>query len=115
MNLTEFVALLAVDFDAVLTLAGLMAVGIFAVVQTLKVLQIATTAQQVAIVALSTGGTLLVLVILGYFFQDFITIGLVIYGAVLALAVAVNGYKYAFKPITGWLFPDAEVSTESLS
>lgn len=114
MNLTEFVALLSVDFDAIVALAGLMAVGIVAVVQTLKVLQIAVDIRAIAYTALSVAVAQFVLVLLGYFFPTFVTLGLFIWGSVLAVAVAVNGYKYA-SPIIERLFPGAELSTERLS
>lgn len=115
MNLSEFVSLLALDWDAVLALAGIMAAGIFAGVQMMKVLQVAKDAKAVAYVVFGIAGVEAVLVILGYFFPVFMPLGLFVYGTLLAAAVAVNGYKYAFKPIIGRLFPEAEVSTEDLA
>ena len=114
MNLTDFVALLVVDFDAIVALAGLMAVGIVATVQTLKVLQVATTVRQIALVAYGVAVAQLVVSLLGYFFPTYIPIGLFVWGSVIALAVAVNGYQYG-SPIIERLFPGANLSMDSLS
>lgn len=115
MSLSEFVQLLAVDWDSVLALAGVMAVGIFSGVQMMKVLQVASDVKTVAYAVFGIATVEAALVILGYFFPVFIPLGLFIYGTLIAAAVAVNGYKYAFKPIIGRLFPEAEVSSEDLA
>jgi hypothetical protein len=115
MDLGSFVAQLSVDFDAVTALAGVMAVGVFAFVQALKVFGILTeptwTGRAALIVAAVEGA----LVVLGYFFPAFIPVGLIIYGTAIAVSAAGLGYQYLAKPIIGALFPSAAIASDELN
>lgn len=115
MDFGEFVAQLSLDWDAVLTLAGFLAVGIFGTIQTLKVLRVVKDQRQAGIASLTVAGLLGSLVVGGYFFPAFLPVGLAVYGIVLATDAAALGYKYLAKPVVTRLFPKAEVSVSDLS
>jgi hypothetical protein len=115
MDFAEFVSMLEANWDAVITLAGILAVGVALTVQTLKVTIPAITEARVGYVALGTAAVLGVLVTAGYFFPEFVPVGMAIYGIVLAADFAALGYKYLAKPILGRVFPKAEITTSDLS
>ena len=115
MDFAEFVSLLEANWESVLTLAGILAVGVALTVQTLKVTIPAITESSVGYVALGTAAVLGVLVTAGYFFPEFIAVGMAIYGIILAADFAALGYKYLAKPILGAVFPKAEITVDDLS
>lgn len=115
MDFAEFVAQLSLDWEAVITLAGFLAVGIFGTIQTLKVLHVVKDESQAGRAALVVSGLLGALVVGGYFFPAFMPIGLAMYGIVLATDAAALGYKYLAKPVVTRLFPKAEISTSDLN
>ena len=115
MSLAELVASLQVDGDAVVALAGAMALGIFALTQALKVLGVLTDPVVTGRIALVIGGAEGALVVAAYFFPAFVPVGMIVYATVLAVSAAANGYQYLAKPFLSRLFPGASFSSEDLS
>ena len=115
MDFAEFVSMLEANWDAVITLAGILAVGVALTVQTLKVTVPAINEQRVGYVALGTAAILGGLVTAGYFFPEFVVVGMAVYSIVLAADFAALGYKYLAKPVLGRVFPKAEISVDDLS
>jgi hypothetical protein len=115
MDFAEFVSMLEANWDAVIQLAGILAVGVALTVQTLKVTVPAINEARVGYVALGTAAVLGALVTAGYFFPQFVPVGMAIYGIVLAADFAALGYKYLAKPILSRVFPKAEITTNDLS
>lgn len=115
MSLADFVGLLQVDFDAVAALAAVMAAGVLAFVQALKVFGVLKTAEGTGRAALIIAVVEGLLVVAGFFFPAFIPVGLIVYGTAIAVSAAGLGYQYLAKPILTRLFPDIALSSDELS
>ena len=115
MGLAEFVASLQINSEAVLALAGFLALGVFAVTQAVKVVGIAQDAVAAGRVALGVAGFLGTLTIVGYLFPAFLPMGLIVYSTLIAISAAANGYQYLVKPLASRLFPGIAVSSVDLN
>lgn len=115
MSIADLVAQLAVDWEAVATLSGIMAVGVFLFTMALKVFGILKDGAWTGRAALIIAGVEGAFVVAGLFFPAAIPLGVVVYATALAASAAGLFYKGLAKPIINKLVGEDVMSTEALS
>ena len=107
--------LLNIDFEAILTLAGVMSIGVFLTVQTLKVLTILRNELATGIAAIIAATVLGVLAGVSYLYPEYAVLISIFYSIVLAADIAALFYKYLAKPFFNKIAGEDVMSAEALN
>lgn len=115
MDFKEFADLLTLDVDAILAVASYLSVGIFALVQDLKVLGLVTDSGSLGKVTLLISAVFGAALVAGYYFPQVLPVITLLYSLIIGVSAAGLGYKYLASPILKKLFPGIPLSTDDLN